>query len=895
MKNFYIIFLSSILLLNLSLIAQSTGPGSRLNEIFQVQELSVPNNNPALNTRFYDPWEVTYGPDDSLWITEAKNYKVYKISSKVGARRKILDISKGSTFLPAVQQPFDLQFNFSAQGNPQGGLAGLAIHPQFLSGSPYVFISYIWKYIQTLPKNGGVIFKNSLVRFTYNFTNGLLENPLMVCDTLPGSSDHNSQRIIIAPVNGVNYLFYANGDMGAGQFGNSKRTENAQNLNSYEGKILRFNIDPLSTGSAYDQWIPNDNPFNGGSKSAIWGLGIRNNQGFAYANINNTEFLYGSSHGPFSDDEINIIKKSGNYGHPLVIGYAADGNYNAAAAGVSTTYGGSLPVIVSESANAAGMANYQDPIYCFYPAAQGNTSTPSTDPTNTMQRMYWDFNHGNQSNAAWPSEAPSGLDIYTKSMIPGWKNSLILAVLKGAPNTGGGKLLRVRLNTNGDGIITSAGHTTDTISYFGSTNRYRDLAFSPDGLSIFAIIDSSSKTSGPTGTNPINSLCKGCLLKFTFLGYADNGTTSTMPDTINIAGGTTNSCITANSVNIGPTYNNSNIWVPITDTNSNIIAEINANGNDLGTVNTSYYINSGSVREVSASKQLYLDRNMTITPTKQPLSPVNIKFYISNTEFVALKNATNSLSQPSGVSTISNLGVFKNNDACGNPLTNSTAKFTASSFTRTTGAGANGYALQTSIPSFSTFYFAKSSVLLAISLVSFSGDLYGKNALLQWVVNNESAIKNYILERSIDGINFKAITTVNVKNLPGLVNYSYQDIDVANLIANKIYYRLKSVGIDGKLDYSNIVIVLLNSNPTTIFESPNPVTSVATIKINSSVSENCTYQILDNAGRAVLQKDITVLKGETTFSINMNNLAAGSYYLSVKGYTINQKIKIEKL
>ncbi|HLS95210.1 MAG TPA: PQQ-dependent sugar dehydrogenase, partial [Sphingobacterium sp.] len=41
--------------------------------------------------------------------------------------------------------------------------------------------------------------------------------------------------------------------------------------------------------------------------------------------------LFSCEHGPFSDDEINIIEKGSNYGHPLIIGYA-DGNYNGLAA-----------------------------------------------------------------------------------------------------------------------------------------------------------------------------------------------------------------------------------------------------------------------------------------------------------------------------------------------------------------------------------------------------------------------------------------------------------------------------------------------------------------------------------------------------------------------------------
>ncbi len=106
---------------------------------------------------------------------------------------------------------------------------------------------------------------------------------------------------------------------------------------------MRFNLDPDGDAGVYDRWIPsgsgNDaNPFNGTHgiiQSAVYALGIRNNQGFAYANINGVDHLYGQSHGPFSDDEINIIKRSGNYGHPLVIGYSWDGNYDSAAAGNS--------------------------------------------------------------------------------------------------------------------------------------------------------------------------------------------------------------------------------------------------------------------------------------------------------------------------------------------------------------------------------------------------------------------------------------------------------------------------------------------------------------------------------------------------------------------------------
>ena len=142
-----------------------------------------------------------------------------------------------------------------------------------------------------------------------------LKRPVVLCDTLPGSSDHNSQRMIIVPVNGVNYLFYGSGDMGAGQLSSAKRVNHAQDIDFYQGKILRFNLETDGDGGLYDPWIPNDNPYNGATQSAVWSVGVRNNQGFAYDSVRN--ILYGSSHGPYSDDEVNIIRTIQELWSPL--------------------------------------------------------------------------------------------------------------------------------------------------------------------------------------------------------------------------------------------------------------------------------------------------------------------------------------------------------------------------------------------------------------------------------------------------------------------------------------------------------------------------------------------------------------------------------------------------
>jgi trimeric autotransporter adhesin len=987
MKKFLLLFCYLLFITLHQLCAQTSAVESRMNEVFQVTELT----HASPNTRFYDPWEVTYGPDDSLWITEAKNYKVYKMSPNGSTPRMILNISPGSPFLPSAFRFFNLTFpaaestfldggftKSATAGNnsaPQGGLAGLAIHPKFLSGSPYVFVSYVWKFVKNLstanqtikpnagntdtvittttgtPANGGVYYQNALIRFTYDFTSGTLGNPMTVCDTLPGSSDHNSQRIIIAPINGTYYLFYANGDMGAGQFGNSARVENAQNLDSYEGKILRFNVDPDGDADTIDRWIPNTNPFNNvihaGVQSAVWAFGFRNNQGFAYARINNTDYLYGQMHGPFSDDEINVIHGSGNYGHPLVVGYKRDGNYNNAGAGNpytswTGTYAGikgGLPLILDENHNADSMNQfhtYYDPIYTYFPAAVGsslstdltkNTAVPSE--MQSMQYMYYWFNKGQQSNTYWPSEAPSGMDVYTNSMIPGWKNSLLSAVMKGAPNnftswnvvtSGGnkgapsgpststgaaGKIMRLKLNTNGDALAISptnaidsslkaaSAYADDTVSYFAAQNRFRDLAISKDGLSFYTIIDSSSTTSGPTATNPANSLCKGCLIKYTFLGYKDNGTTSTLPDTIPVATGTYNTCVNANTVTINSANNNNNIWVPITDTNSNIIAEINANGNNLGTVTTSYYLNSSAVRE-AASHVLYLDRNLTITPQTQPTTNVKIRLYITSAELTALEAAHNSLGAASQVTSVSSLAIFKNQDGCSNSFGNViSTKYAPTPFTRTSTGG--GYALQATIPSFSTFYFAGVTTTLAMNLLSFTGHISNNVTQLQWITENESDTKGFTVERSTDGNQFDSIGIVGANDVEGRFTYYFNDASIQQLTCPYVYYRLKIVNNDMQYKYSNVVKLPLSSFAGSLNVHPNPTTNTTTVEINATADDNAKWNLIDNTGATVMHGSIQLKQGNNAFDINMGQLPPGMYYLRLSGNYINQGTKISKL
>lgn len=454
------------------------------------------------------PWEVTYGPDDSLWITEARGYRVLRIS----ATRTQANINL------APQQVLKLPFGSNGNAGPdfdrtigtwpQGGMEGLAIHPDFKTDptKQWVYLAYVYSGTCASNPASACYFRSKIVRCRFYYAsdagNPSLRIPkqdtLTIMDTvisnLPGSNDHNSGRLKVGPtVEGPDNkyrLYYTIGDMGAGQFNNATRTNNAQNKDTCEGKILRLNTEPdgdASFGVTHDyntwrQWIPNDNPFTHSVfttlRTPIYSYGHRNAQGLAWGNVNGTWRLYSSEHGDQSSDEVNIIQAGKNYGWPKVTG-VADNNYTAyddLTNGFTQNDILANATVNDETTFANNTNNFTKPIFDFF------NWTPAQ-----IQAM----NTGNIFT--WSTIAPSGIDFYNGN-IPGWKNSLLVTSLKYG-------MFRLKLQSTGDLIDSLASSNgVDTFPLLHSW-RIRDIAINPANNSgqFWVITDSSGSTSGPTG------------------------------------------------------------------------------------------------------------------------------------------------------------------------------------------------------------------------------------------------------------------------------------------------------------------------------------------------------------------------------------------------------------
>ena len=122
-------------------------------------------------------WEMLWGPDDHLWFTE-RDGKISKMNPATGT------IVFSATISEVVS-------------SGEGGLLGLALHPDFLSNG---FLYIVYNYSSS---NG---YREKLVRYT--FSNNSISNPTTLMENIPASSIHNGSRIkIVNESTGVKIYF----------------------------------------------------------------------------------------------------------------------------------------------------------------------------------------------------------------------------------------------------------------------------------------------------------------------------------------------------------------------------------------------------------------------------------------------------------------------------------------------------------------------------------------------------------------------------------------------------------------------------------------------------------------------------------------------------------------
>jgi len=231
-----------------------------------------------------------------------------------------------------------------------------------------------------------------------------------------------------------------------------------------------------------------------------------------------------------------------------------------------------------------------------------------------------------------------------------------------------------------------------------------------------------------------------------------------IPDTTTVhqrvAPAANNNCMKAGGLTVDEPTNNNTQWIHVVDGSNNLVAALHANGNELGEVQVSVYKNDGSIRTLANGTKI-LDRNITITPQFQPVTPVTLRLYLTDAEMAALQNADPTIAGRSS------LQVTKTGDTC-----MTSGAMTAGGTTvpqQANGAVATDHYIDVSVSSVSTFYIHGGNTALPVSIMSFTGTSNGSKNQLLWTTPSDANHNGFDTHRSSDGKNFTLIVYITHK------------------------------------------------------------------------------------------------------------------------------------
>jgi PQQ-dependent dehydrogenase (s-GDH family) len=417
------------------------------------------------------PWEVVWGPDDQLWITERTGRRVIRVNPATGA------------VTPAVT----VDESYDPRESWHEGLLGLALHPDLLknAGRDYVYVAYTYD----VDPGPALSRRLKVRRYIYDSAKSTLTNPLDLITNLPAHDDHGGGRLIFGP---DQKLYLTRGDNGGNWLANYCTPNISQDLptaaqvaardwSTYVGKILRLNLD----GS-----IPDDNPSLNGVRSHVYTYGHRNPQGLEFGP---TGLLYSSEHGPGTDDELNLIVAGSNYGWPHVAGYRDNRGYIYAnwsqSKGVPCAslkfQEFSVPPSVPRQREDEWKGTFVAPLRTFFTVAEN-----------------YDF-----QKSGGATIAAGGLNVYSaQNGIPGWANSILQTGMTM------GRVYRVKLSEDGRSAV------GENQELFRTANRYRDIATGRDQRTFYFVTDNNGlgRTTDPSGASVRTFANPGSVLEFKY-------------------------------------------------------------------------------------------------------------------------------------------------------------------------------------------------------------------------------------------------------------------------------------------------------------------------------------------------------------------------------------------
>jgi hypothetical protein len=165
--------------------------------------------------------------------------------------------------------------------------------------------------------------------------------------------------------------------------------------------------------------------------------------------------------------------------------------------------------------------------------------------------------------------------------------------------------------------------------------------------------------------------------------------------------------------------------------------------------------------------------------------------------------------------------------------------------------------------------------VLPLHILSFELNSHISEVALNWKLNLQAGIDKYVIQKRINGDwqNLKQ-EQVNART-SSIISYSYIDKSPGQ---GEIFYRLKLVNYDGRIEYSKVVMTRIYPEANSIALYPNPIQTKAVLTLKRKLSKG-KISIFSIAGVEVYHKKIDGYANQV--EVDFSGLKKGWYHIIV--------------
>lgn len=368
---------------------------------------------------------------------------------------------------------------------------------------------------------------------------------------------------------------------------------------------------------------------------------------------------------------------------------------------------------------------------------------------------------------------------------------------------------------------------------------------------------------------------------------------------------------------------NQNGYIHLLDSNGDLVASINSNGQNLGTVTATSYIegtpllvescgNPGNVMMMTS----VMDRHWVITTQNAPTGPVSVLLPFTDNEAASLNlEAINNQNPDDNVMSIADIGCTKysgpnEDNLFDNDCTSNGGSGNFSWHTQTANGQVNTYLaahpstnkyITIDVNSFSEFWLhgSANNAPLPVELTSFQANCLSNSEVeVSWSTASEYNSSHYIISKSYDGINWEEIKIVQAAGM-SQTNINYAIIDQADPKNRTVYYSLNQYDLDGiSKEFKVTKTTCSNDDSSDMIVYPNPGNGVINLKIVEPEYKGvCQVIVSDLNGSILIEKELEIQSGTTTVYLNGIDLTPGLYMINYldQGGKLIQTIKYSKM